>query len=48
MADEDRCEHGVEGFCMLCCREGEGRPAPSPDEPPRTFEEAMDDGPAPP
>ena len=21
----DRCDHGAEGFCMLCCREGEGK-----------------------
>lgn len=24
---DDVCEHGVDGFCMKCCREGEGKPA---------------------
>lgn len=22
---DDKCEHGCSGFCMLCCREGEGK-----------------------
>lgn len=37
------CEHGVDvdSFCMLCCREGEGKPAVKDDRPPMTFEEAM-------
>lgn len=36
------CEHGVEDGepCMLCCREGEGKPAPDKKEPARTWEEA--------
>lgn len=48
MNGEDCCEHDVEGFCMLCCRDEEGKPAPPPREPPRDFEEAMDDEPSPP
>jgi hypothetical protein len=27
---DDTCEHGVEGFCMKCCREGEGKPTGVP------------------
>jgi hypothetical protein len=39
----DSCDHGVEegAFCMLCCREGEGKPASPEREEPRTFEECM-------
>jgi hypothetical protein len=32
MAWEDRCSHGNEGFCMLCVREGEGKPC-TPHDP---------------
>jgi hypothetical protein len=27
VSNTEVCEHGVEGFCMLCCRAGEGKPA---------------------
>lgn len=23
--NDDNCKHDVNGFCMLCCREGEGK-----------------------
>ncbi len=38
------CEHGVDedSFCMLCCREGEGKPPPKKD-PPKTWEECMEE-----
>ena len=29
---EDTCKHGAEGFCMLCCREGENKPTSSGEE----------------
>ena len=25
MSQDDRCDHGATGFCMQCCREGEGK-----------------------
>lgn len=28
MNGRDTCKHGVEGTCMLCIREGEGKPTP--------------------
>ena len=38
------CSHGTpeDDFCMLCCREGENKPAEQPKEPPLTWEEAME------
>ena len=45
----DECEHGVEGFCMLCCREGENKCSPDDltYEPPNrnTFPGEYDDEP---
>jgi hypothetical protein len=40
---EDYCDHGVhvDHFCMLCCREGEGKPASKDESPPMSFEECM-------
>ena len=29
---DEKCEHGCEGACMLCVREGEGKPVSSHDD----------------
>lgn len=40
------CEHDVEDgqFCMLCCREGEGKPSTKEDPNPRNIRWGGDDG----
>jgi len=39
---DEQCEHGCEGVCMLCIREGEGKPTSSDDDKePMSFEDCM-------
>lgn len=39
----ETCEHGCEGICMLCIREGEGKQVEKPTPEGKTWEECQDD-----